>query len=423
MWKDFAEALSQTFGRADPGPIDFSVFYWKNRKVIAALKATRGLFNTDNFEKWLDDQIRQKVKVPAIQRRVLFSDLTPTTIPLKIIATDLSNKAIIQFSKDATPLVSIAEAVSASISIPYFFSPKKIALPNSKEPVEAIDGGLLSNFPAWVFDTERRQLGPNIPTLGFRLIEQRREKVEYSQSLGAYSGQLALTVLEGDQQLEVREIENLQLIPLYVPSSTFDFDMDDGAKDLMYTVAEACAQKALFRLRGIADPTLLNTLLEFCHLQMLSTLNRKDAHLRVNVVTLTTKGTLRVTYCFNMDNDADDRLEFPTGSGASGECWSNHEPVLCNLVQAATTYKTTWRMDKYQQAHVRRSAIGLLCLPIFDPDKYNPNAPVTENPLIGVLNFDSDDIQETDFAQQNIINKGIELALIIAKTGLKPLDV
>jgi NTE family protein len=62
---------------------------------------------------------------------------------------------------------SVAEAVRASMSIPFFFEP--VRLKNQRSGLDAVlvDGGMLSNFPVNTFDAQNRE--PRWPTFGIKL--------------------------------------------------------------------------------------------------------------------------------------------------------------------------------------------------------------------------------------------------------------
>ncbi|HJX48099.1 MAG TPA: patatin-like phospholipase family protein [Gaiellaceae bacterium] len=64
------------------------------------------------------------------------------------------------FDKDTFPIV---DAVRMSMSYPFLFAP--VALYQGGRPYYMVDGGLLSNFPIWLFDSPN----PKRPTWGFRL--------------------------------------------------------------------------------------------------------------------------------------------------------------------------------------------------------------------------------------------------------------
>ena len=62
----------------------------------------------------------------------------------------------------------IADAVRMSMSIPFFFQPVELVHAQSGVRSTILDGGVLSNFPVWIFDVADRD--PARPTFGFRLI-------------------------------------------------------------------------------------------------------------------------------------------------------------------------------------------------------------------------------------------------------------
>jgi NTE family protein len=65
-----------------------------------------------------------------------------------------------QLDKDTYPIV---DAVRMSMSYPFLFRP--VELYQGGQPHYVVDGGLLSNFPIWLFDSPN----PKRPTWGFRL--------------------------------------------------------------------------------------------------------------------------------------------------------------------------------------------------------------------------------------------------------------
>ena len=97
-----------------------------------------------------------------------------------------------------------------------------------------------------------------------------------------------------------------------------------------------------------------------------------------------------VMYGFNMENDADDRREFGIDEGAVGFCWNERRIVVCDMVEARTSFADRWRMSKYQQSLVRPTLRSLVSVPIFH-QPVNDRA-VAARRLAGVLSFDSDDI-------------------------------
>ena len=80
--------------------------------------------------------------------------LLPDALP------NYQDKAGTQLDKDSYPVV---DAVRMSMSYPFLFTP--VRLYKGGKPYYVVDGGLLSNFPIWLFDSPH----PKRPTWGFRL--------------------------------------------------------------------------------------------------------------------------------------------------------------------------------------------------------------------------------------------------------------
>ncbi len=100
---------------------------------------------------------------------------------LKLIATDITRREMLvlpgslsnyRLDKDSGPIdpqaFAVADAVRMSMSIPYFFQPVELFHVETGLPSTIVDGGVLSNFPVWIFDVEDHD--PKRPTFGFKLI-------------------------------------------------------------------------------------------------------------------------------------------------------------------------------------------------------------------------------------------------------------
>ncbi|MCI4060193.1 patatin-like phospholipase family protein, partial [Bacillus cereus] len=88
----------------------------------------------------------------------LFTDL-PDLNKLKFFAYDISNGKLVVFPDDLPNYgflnyrFSIDKAVRMSSTIPFFFEPVKWRTPNWKQPCDMVDGGILSNYPNWIYDS------------------------------------------------------------------------------------------------------------------------------------------------------------------------------------------------------------------------------------------------------------------------------
>jgi NTE family protein len=103
----------------------------------------------------------EKYERAKYRLHVIGSDIT--TGRMVILPDDLpdyEDKQGTSYDKDSFPVV---DAVRMSMSYPFLFAP--VTLHRGGRPVYVVDGGLLSNFPIWLFDSPK----PKRPTWGFRL--------------------------------------------------------------------------------------------------------------------------------------------------------------------------------------------------------------------------------------------------------------
>jgi hypothetical protein len=95
---------------------------------------------------------------------ITFGDIN---FDLRIISADLRSSTLVVHSKEKHATRSVAEAVAASVCIPLVFKPKSFA--DAERAETHVDGGMLSNFPAWVFADLTRPSQEPLPVLGFEL--------------------------------------------------------------------------------------------------------------------------------------------------------------------------------------------------------------------------------------------------------------
>ena len=109
----------------------------------------------------LPDVSEEKYEIATYRLHVIASDIT--TGRMLILPNDLPDYQDGDgkpFDKDSFPVV---DAVRMSMSYPFLFAP--VTLHRQGNPCYIVDGGLLSNFPIWLFDSPH----PKRPTWGFRL--------------------------------------------------------------------------------------------------------------------------------------------------------------------------------------------------------------------------------------------------------------
>ncbi|MEI3606794.1 patatin-like phospholipase family protein [Pseudogracilibacillus sp. SE30717A] len=132
-----------------------------------------GLYKGDLFEEWLDEKLGAK----GIRT---FGDIPEGY--LKVVISDISLGKLIVIPDDLYPVYNIdgksfnvATAIRMSASFPYFFMPKQLI---NKERTRSyiVDGGLLSNFPLWVFREDGKD---RRPVLGITLSDSLEDQQPY----------------------------------------------------------------------------------------------------------------------------------------------------------------------------------------------------------------------------------------------------
>jgi NTE family protein len=151
-------------------------------KLIEHALAKKGLADGNKILEWIEEKIRVKTKITHATFGELYE--LHRTDPKKykqlyLMGTNLNTKKPEIFSHEHTPNVIISDAVRISMSIPVVFRPhhwyeKK---GNERQLVKNdlyVDGGLLHNYPIWLFDNKKyfnkyEKNRFNSETLGFRL--------------------------------------------------------------------------------------------------------------------------------------------------------------------------------------------------------------------------------------------------------------
>lgn len=125
-----------------------------------------GIYNTDYLESWLHGLLGRK----GIHS---FGDVERLGKKLYITASDLTEKRLLIFPKDLEYFTvepkefPVSLAVRMSVSIPIFFEPVRLKDKSGRKHL-IVDGGLLSNYPLWLFDGRK---GSGRPTFGFQFTD------------------------------------------------------------------------------------------------------------------------------------------------------------------------------------------------------------------------------------------------------------
>lgn len=144
----------------------------------ARLFLKKGLYSGEVLEQWMHSLLAAK----GVRT---FGDLEQGK--LRIIASDITNGRLLVLPEDIKHYgvdprkLRISKAVRMSTSIPYFFDPvilreplmkgRTKVKPFKKQFTYVVDGGMLSNFPLWLFEHEHDpRTNRVVPTIGFQMV-------------------------------------------------------------------------------------------------------------------------------------------------------------------------------------------------------------------------------------------------------------
>ncbi|WP_315120417.1 patatin-like phospholipase family protein [uncultured Clostridium sp.] len=223
----------------------------------------KGLYKGDYIREWLEEKFYAKMKNKLGERKsVKFKDLVidgeegillnnpkyKRKYKLHIIATDVTRGRILILPEDIEYYgiepdeLDVSLAVRMSISIPIYFEP--VVLKDYREKYYIVDGGVMSNFPVWLFDTEGE---PEWPTIGFRLLDfEKAGKNHKITNIFNYFTALVETILKNDINLETTKMDNLRIIDINTLGvKATDFKISEEKIQELYYSGENCAMEFL----------------------------------------------------------------------------------------------------------------------------------------------------------------------------------
>ena len=128
-------------------------------RTLLSLSKGYGYFDKYSLRRWIKDTLKNQMSaLGGTLEDPNFQELFDSTgIELNVIATSLSLKSLVVFSCHETPKCSVADAVAASVSIPFAFGDSLLELEDIDGTTwhqTIVDGGVWANFP-WFVYTDR----------------------------------------------------------------------------------------------------------------------------------------------------------------------------------------------------------------------------------------------------------------------------
>lgn len=197
---------------------------------LGSLLFRKGLHSGNYIETFMTEKFESKGKLK-------FKDISKNGISrLKIIASDVTRKKLLILPDDLVeygidPLeFEIAKAVRMSTCIPLYYSP--VTLKYKGQDCYIVDGGLLSNFPIWIFDSNS---SPKYPTFGLNLTDEVPLDQDKHTNVISYLLDVVYTSLSTNEDVYYKEKDFVRIIniPTLGVGAT-DFNVSNTMKDNLY---------------------------------------------------------------------------------------------------------------------------------------------------------------------------------------------
>jgi predicted acylesterase/phospholipase RssA len=360
----------------------------KHRHLMQSLFRHLGFTTTSGFREFLDQALRAKLNVPG-DRPVRFSDLS---IPLKVIAADLVSEEIVVFPRSQDDCV--AEAVVASASFPIFFRPTLL------EDLVLVDGGILSNRPAWVFDQERKASVEVTQTFCFLLVDQpivagEAKKNSRPRSILEFVFKLARTTISGRKHLETRGIPDLYSVE--VAASTGALSLREAFQNAPLLVEQGRRDATLFfsKLIGPRDPATMKRALELLSASVYQVLNEGvgPGDIRCSIL-VQGDDSARLSYA-SYQPSADYGVFVNMDSPGPAASFRLRQPVL-TLIDAIPPEARENPVNKYEHALRAREVRLVYSVPVFanGDDWEKTEATERSNPIAVLCISATEDVGE-----------------------------
>ena len=334
--------------------IRFNELLIRHSGEFSALSHTFGMIGTERLADWLNELLR--AKLGSVADHVTFGDLT---IGLRVVAANLRTGLLHAFGGPGDEQTPVAQAVAASACFPLFFKPVSLG------PDMFVDGGLVSNLPAWLFDDDREDDPSFLPTFGFRLIDETLTIAtpEVPAAASQFVRRLLQTLTSGASNLEERRIDDYHGINLKASIGTLSFDTVRPTAPAIVMAGRDCVNDYFAKNIGPQDPRRIAIALRATIGELGRQYAWQGARVRASVL-LPRPNSIwaQVAYSANMEEDADDRLRVRSDVRGVGACFSRKEPVY---IRRERVNRSEAGVDKYEMGARPRDITHIYSIPIF----------------------------------------------------------
>ncbi|HHT28286.1 MAG TPA: patatin-like phospholipase family protein [Firmicutes bacterium] len=208
---------------------------------LISIGVNLGLYAGDDFEEWLRAMLAAKGIHTFGDLKIHDRQNPAIRYKLQVIASDLSRGRMLvlpgdlrQYGLDPDTM-DVARAVRMSAGIPYFYEPVVLRYGRLRlQKSYIVDGGLLSNYPVWIFDCPPSR-APRWPTFGLRLSEPNSWQPHVINGPVSLFTALFSTMMEAHDARAIKESNAVRTIRIdTLGVSTVDFDISAEQREALY---------------------------------------------------------------------------------------------------------------------------------------------------------------------------------------------
>ncbi|HEX4929158.1 MAG TPA: patatin-like phospholipase family protein [Gaiellaceae bacterium] len=223
-----------------------------------------GIYEGEFFLGWIRERLEHKgVRTFADLVHPDYADDPRFRHRLQVVVSDVTTHELLVLPRDAAKLgiepddLDVALAVRMSMSIPVFFEPVRFENPKTGQTHVIVDGGMLSNYPVWLFDCDDGT-PPDWPTFGLLLVEPKPRvpigaRLPKPKMAGSGAGAvldyvkaLAQTMMEAHDRMYVEQASYARTIPIpTLGVGTTEFDLSKERALALFDSGRWAAEKFL----------------------------------------------------------------------------------------------------------------------------------------------------------------------------------
>lgn len=222
---------------------------WKSKQFWNVARHL-GIYKGDVFLQWMTELLKAKGVTSFGDLAILGEEDPRWRWKLKVIVSDITKQRLVVFPNDAALFginpdeLSVALAIRASMAIPFFFRP--ISMGTSW----LVDGGMLSNFPIWLFDSDKK---PSHPTFGMLLEGDQIPEPDIKAERAGYNriisfGKSLVKTMTGFHDKKFIRPDDFEYRSIVIPTKdigTTEFDITDSRRDFLFHSGKTAANEFL----------------------------------------------------------------------------------------------------------------------------------------------------------------------------------